>query len=422
MIVTRRNVPASARRQRGAVAIIVGLSLAVLIGAAGLALDTGRLYVTKTELQNASDACALGASFELTGFPSIPAGNFAIAEAAGRTVAARNRVGFQATSIDQNSVTVEFGTALTGGTWLTAGSTPSPTAKYVRCTIPETNILSWFMQVRGAPPSTVRSAATASLVPSQQSCNGLPIGLCAPSTTSPYGLVPGKWYNGGLSNSGQLTGNFNWVDYSPPNGGVSELKAILEGPGVCLTNVGTQVGQSGAAQSLRTSWNTRFGIYTNDYNAAEQLAIKPDRSGYGYTALNWDAVAGNALADFIATRRPANTPYGIPNVANGNTITGLDVKPPNSTVLQPAALALRGASRRIATAPILDCTVLAASTTAPILDYGCVLMLHPMDNNPALTIYMEYIGLANAAGGPCAGSGIPGGPLSTGPKVPGLVQ
>jgi Flp pilus assembly protein TadG len=45
--------------QRGAVAIIVGLVLAVLMGFAGLALDVGHLYVEKTELQNAADACAL---------------------------------------------------------------------------------------------------------------------------------------------------------------------------------------------------------------------------------------------------------------------------------------------------------------------------------------------------------------------------
>ena len=37
----------TAARQRGAVAIIVGLCMAVLIGFAGFALDGGRLYVTR---------------------------------------------------------------------------------------------------------------------------------------------------------------------------------------------------------------------------------------------------------------------------------------------------------------------------------------------------------------------------------------
>ena len=58
----------SRRDQRGAVAIIVGLTIAVLVGFAGLALDGGRLYVNKTELQNAADACALAASFDCSSF------------------------------------------------------------------------------------------------------------------------------------------------------------------------------------------------------------------------------------------------------------------------------------------------------------------------------------------------------------------
>ena len=49
----------SLHRQRGAVAIIVGLALAVMIGFVGLALDLGKLYVTRSELQNSADArCA----------------------------------------------------------------------------------------------------------------------------------------------------------------------------------------------------------------------------------------------------------------------------------------------------------------------------------------------------------------------------
>lgn len=49
-------------RQRGAVAVVVGLTIVMLAGMVGLAIDGGHLYLTKTELQNASDACALAAS------------------------------------------------------------------------------------------------------------------------------------------------------------------------------------------------------------------------------------------------------------------------------------------------------------------------------------------------------------------------
>ena len=46
-------------------AIVVALAIAVLIGFLGLALDLGKLYVVRSELQNSADACAL-ASEELT--------------------------------------------------------------------------------------------------------------------------------------------------------------------------------------------------------------------------------------------------------------------------------------------------------------------------------------------------------------------
>ena len=50
------------REQRGAVMILFSLTIVVLIGFAGLAIDLGRAFVIKTELQNAMDACALSAA------------------------------------------------------------------------------------------------------------------------------------------------------------------------------------------------------------------------------------------------------------------------------------------------------------------------------------------------------------------------
>ncbi|MFP5405356.1 MAG: enoyl-CoA hydratase-related protein, partial [Gammaproteobacteria bacterium] len=52
-------------RQEGAIAIITGLTIAVLIGFLGIGVDLGRLFVVKSELQSAMDACALAASSQL---------------------------------------------------------------------------------------------------------------------------------------------------------------------------------------------------------------------------------------------------------------------------------------------------------------------------------------------------------------------
>lgn len=53
------------RSQRGAYLVIVSLLLVVLIGFGALALDLGRLFVLRSEMQNAADAAALAAAMEL---------------------------------------------------------------------------------------------------------------------------------------------------------------------------------------------------------------------------------------------------------------------------------------------------------------------------------------------------------------------
>lgn len=56
----------SASRQRGQVLIIVGLSLTVLIGAVGLAIDSGRAYGVKARLNAAVDAAAIAGARALS--------------------------------------------------------------------------------------------------------------------------------------------------------------------------------------------------------------------------------------------------------------------------------------------------------------------------------------------------------------------
>jgi len=55
------------QHQRGAVAIIVGISIVILVAMLGLVVDLGHLYVAKSELQNAADAAALSGAKELNG-------------------------------------------------------------------------------------------------------------------------------------------------------------------------------------------------------------------------------------------------------------------------------------------------------------------------------------------------------------------
>jgi len=404
--------------ERGAVAIIVGLLMVVLVGFAGLALDGGHLYLAKTELQNGADACALAASYDLTGAPAIPAAAFPRAEASGRMVAKQNKVDFQGSAITDANITVAFGTTLAaGGLWTNAGAA-LPTSKYVRCTITRTGIAAYFMRVLGFGGQTVSSLATATLAPAQTNC-AIPLGMCKVGTSTgttvpPYGLVRGQWYNGRFKDGG---GNWNWINFTPPSGGETQLAALLTGNGFCSLNVTSPVGQPGnMGNAAAKAWNTRFGLYQGSFNVTNSA---PDYTGYAYTTTDW-AAGSNALVDFIL-RRSTNTPYGS-SVANGNAITGLSISNaynPTTTVAQHATY---GADRRLVVAPIIDCGALNSGThTTAVLAWGCVLMLQPIAN-PIDTLYMEYEGLSSDTGNPCASSGVVGSSSSVGPMVPALTQ
>ena len=99
------------RRQRGAMAVLAGVMVVVMLGMGGMVIDLGRMYVTRTELQSAMDACALAASSQLQPGPS--ATRFRVCRRPTRTVAPwwiplrpRTRAYFQSRAIEPGDVQV----------------------------------------------------------------------------------------------------------------------------------------------------------------------------------------------------------------------------------------------------------------------------------------------------------------------------
>jgi Flp pilus assembly protein TadG len=422
------------KKQKGAVAIIAALSLPILIGFAGLALDLGRLYVEKTELQNASDACALAASRELTCDPAaLPAGtqcapSFLInAENSGRTVAHLNRADFQSANLNDAQISssdIKFSTTFApNSSYLSRTAGANPASKYVMCTAHQTGIIPWFMQVLGAGNQSVSAQAVATLAPAQANC-AIPMGMCkldaAPATNPFAGLTIGQWVTSKLNAS--ATGSFDWIDFTPPNGGASELADLLAGTGACsVPPPPTQVGEQGKITSLAQAWNTRFGLYKGSYKITTS---SPDYTGESYTPSSWPsksnayggayAGTGTAIPNFL-TARNQHLPYQ----AND----GLNINMGGVTTTSSAGHLNSGADRRLATAPVVDCAAWKASKpqTVPILGYACVLMLHPIDKDGD-EVWLEYRGKSTDPASPCATSGSVGGPGSIGPAVPALVQ
>lgn len=406
--------------QNGAVAIIVAISLPILIGMAGLALDLGKLYITKTELQNATDACALAAAVELDGTES----QFAKAESAGIAVGQLNKSYFQSAVVKfALNDAIKFSQQL-NGTYLTKtsalGTGKSSDYQFVQCSANHINIPNYLVPVLNVLGSTVAdssdvvAAAVASNRPGQSTC-AIPIGLCSTqvSDTTPVGtwLEGIQTAQGSNQDDGSFSGYFKWVDFTEGGGGARELKDVLAGNKDCKTNIldpNAGVGEFGLKGGAEASYNTRFGLYAQGAKRGV-----PDKSGYAYNKFSFPN-AFNAYSDFIANVRPQNLAY------QGDEFTKLNTQPGLKETLTASELFNEGTNRRISVAPVIDCD------TKKIQRYACIFLLHPMSTGNVDTVdadkmYIEYLGNAQDAA-PCNQSGIAGASNGIGPRVSALVQ
>jgi hypothetical protein len=381
--------------------------------------------VTKTELQSAVDACALAAAQELRPgvTPSDPqAVNRAVS--AGMTAGNRNNVGFQAAGVGFVAGDILFSDRLSNNAnppvypfgYVAASAANPATTRYAMCSKTVGGVASWFMQVlqsfigSASAGQSVTAWAVATLAPSQTNC-AIPLGICEKGpASSNYGLTPGSWISDNFGSPS--SGNFGWVDFSPPNGGASELAALLTGSGQCNLNVSTPVGQTGSlGNAAAKAWNSRFGLYQNGNGNPSLTTATPDFSGYAYTPTNWPTKSG-AFSNFQSQRASFAT-------YEGNAATGLSIGNAYSSV-SSAQLASNGADRRMVTAPVLNCAAWSGgATTAPIDAWACVMMLHPVSSTSDM-LYLEIVALSSTPGNPCATSGLAGG--TAGPLVPVLVQ
>ena len=404
-------------RQHGAVMVTVAFALLFLLGFMGIALDFGHLFVVKTELQTASDSCALAAAQELDGAPDA----LTRATNAGVTAGNLNKVNFQGTAAGFVANDITFSDSLTGAyshTFL-----PVANAKYARCTRTRGGMLPWMLQAMKAftgnaaygATQGVFAAGVATRAPGQTNC-ALPIGICQ----KPGGYQPGEWIQGAVNSSEQVTGQFRWLDFTGNGGGARELKDVLKGEGQCnLPGTNTTAGKPGNNGSAADAYNTRFGIYQGSRAPPDDGV--PDLTGYAWYSDN--AIVQPPYPNkypFFVTKRAINAPYEGDN-RNPDTV-GLN------TVgrIYSGSLATVGGDRRIVPVPVVDCAAfdgLGGSGTIQIQSLACVLLLHPIKKGAgpnSTKMWVEYVAAANAPGSPCTTLGLAGG--VGGPLVPVLVQ
>jgi hypothetical protein len=426
-----RGAAGSKTTQRGAYMAAFAVSAVLLLAIAGLAIDAARLYVSRTELQNAADSCALAAAAALTGANSD---QLTQAENWGIAAGQENLIGMQdgAPAIPADEA-ITFSATLDGSyrtrSQIGAGGA---TMRYARCTLRETGIapilvgLANLLQGQSIGAQSVGATAVATLAPSISNC-ALPLALCKEEVLD-LAKVPGDWVCGKFEPGNQanqtkcppstnLTGAFKWVKF-PGFTQVKDLRELIGGVGQCnLSNTSTVQTHNGQISTLIDPWNSRFGLYKG---SPDLTTSPPDLTGYSYSAdatspAHWvepgSGVSRNAFPDF-RDRRASNAVGNVPAKGAYRWITSEQHR--------------SGGDRRMAVTPIVDCGALGATNgNVPIIDWACVLMLNPVFN-PNDEMYLEYRGRASnlaefvAAG--CASSGLPGGPSASGPRVPSLVQ
>ena len=426
-VMQSRKYGTARRRERGVVSIIVALSLAVLIGMVGLALDLGKLYVTKSELQNSADACALAAALDLTGANSL-----SISEAAGMAAGHLNRSLFQSklvTATVNNSVT--YATSSSGpfqDKVSAAAANPLTSIKYVQCRASMSGIANWLIQALNTLPgnniaaaAAVSATAVATTGAAQTTC-AIPVFICDPSKFSPAKTYTiGQWLMGkGDSTTGTYNqGDFGWANLNNCNG-QSCLSNQLTGTTCNIPSVGSYVRANGNIASLDKAYNSRFGI---QYPGNSGGSGPSDFTGFSYTTTSWPA-GSNAYngtpptgeKDFLDARK-ARLPYQGDGNQTGQSGLNTGGTPGSSTVYQG------GADRRLPLAPMVDCNTVSSSAGAQVTDWACVLMLDPMQKGGNVdAIHLEYRGKASDPGSPCATQGTPGTIGALGPLVPELIQ
>ncbi|RQR37398.1 MULTISPECIES: pilus assembly protein TadG-related protein [unclassified Burkholderia] len=413
---TRRSL----RRQQGAVAIIVGLALAVMIGFVGLALDLGKLYVTRSELQNSADACALSAARDLTSAISLQ-----VAEADGIAAGHSNFAFFQQNAVlMQTDSNVTFSDSLTNP-FLTKTAVATPAnIKYVKCTAELSNIAHWFIEILNTIPGVqvanaaqVAASAIATVGSGQTTC-AIPVFVCRASAAAPYKV--GDWISSPSGSSSTYgPGNFGWAAL---DGSTSETTIASELSGnSCNITSPPDLGSTGLKSAALRAWNTRFGIYTNGANGSSG---QPDFTGYAYVGPNYGppgtaGIVGDAYAQFVLDRASFKSYQGdgAPPTGSGISTNGTATASNYQTF---------GGDRRLALAPEGDCSTLSgASSKLHVTQWDCVLMLDPLpfsSGSGAVTAHLEYLGSTASGTTPCATHGLPGSGSSAGIKVPMLVQ
>ncbi|WP_413111002.1 pilus assembly protein TadG-related protein [Thaumasiovibrio sp. DFM-14] len=255
-------------KQRGVVAVFATISIAVLLGAAAMALDVGNLITSKGKLQNLADTAALTAAQTIDA-----GGDHAAAIAAANALLADSMQLDGNNNLDLPTPIYEFSDSLP---FSNGGGADAP---YVRVRLENSDVNEFFVRIFNLDFAARASAVSGPSTTVISSCNVVPISICAGDETDPTsgGLLNGTGFTKGsvhvLKASGQNddigSGNFQAIALYDEDGnlmaGANDYRyALAGGYDICAfygdgssvtTEPGNMVGPSEAI-------DTRFATPT----------------------------------------------------------------------------------------------------------------------------------------------------------------
>jgi Flp pilus assembly protein TadG len=294
--------------ERGFSLILIGLALFVMVGMVGLAIDVGRMFVYKSELQTFADNAAMAAITKMDGTQSGLQGANALALTGPDGASLANKVNFDSTTI--STVTTGYATTFNGtyDNYATASSPATNNYRFLKVTA-TSNVALSFLPV--LPGISNLYAVSASAISGQEATNSLTNGGLLPfapdahnqADTTYFGLTPGteytlKWPNGNgnspcagdsaFTPPGSPPSEHGFVDIGEGNSNSRVRDAILSGgypnanssPSSLATGdtLGGVPGNRGS--SIFDALNTRASEDTND-TATTYAQYKSDGTGNG---------------------------------------------------------------------------------------------------------------------------------------------
>lgn len=365
-------------RRSGFVLVTMALATVGTLAVVGLAVDIGRLYVIRNEIQSFTDAAALSAALKLNG------GSSGISAARSQLTSMSNHWNFATESVTTG--TIAFGQSATGP-W-----DPSPTSAsgyaFARVTARVPVPIYFLTVLAGQTSQNVSTVSTAGQIARSSFTRGL--GPFTAVTTQPaaanFGLVVGHQYD------------IQWPAFNGSRAGCSGLD-----PDKCFVNTpcgdDSQASRGAVVQYWSASTDGYWGSNANSTIEAEVLdliQLQPVSIGS-----LMDMSSGNKAAEALALDDRVNQDGDLTD----NTVPGYLA---NS----------RHNGRRLLPVPIVQPT----SSGTYAVGYGSFLLLSDGKST--------YYGKLNGNAGFCAiyagsyviGSSDPGAASSTGAYRVGLVE